>query len=428
MKNSYDYYPEFKAAQEKFLADIEAMPQAIASFLPDISAEVSAGRSRTKSHTGTLYVSPEHSHSKTHSVQITQNIFRGGGSMAAIAAAQKGFKASRAEYFLNEQKLFMQVLGAYVEYLTVKEKTEINDSKLQAALKRLEASEATLDLGLSTRTDVAQAQAQVARATFDKAQHDAALQYAYKNFVRIVGVEPENLEMPTTPQLPKTMDEFLSKAKVLDPNLKILKNRNKQARYHTVQAQAKLLPTASLNASVSRGVSSGYSNGPFGTQYSKQRKKDVQASLSVKIPIFSNGGAEYSAVRSARKNARRISNQYQAGVKEREAETIKLWENYHATQQMVSASQKQIDAETLALEGIGHEKELGLKSLLDVLTAEDKLYQARISNIDARQRHILNAYQISAILGDMTARSMAIPSHFNPEYEFKKIKTKIIGF
>lgn len=428
--SAYSNHEDFKIVQEKFLADIEAMPQAVAGFLPNIEAGVNLSRSRSKSASkGSLTVSPEHNRSKTHSITITQNVFNGGASMASLAMAQTGFAASRAEYFEEEQKLFLQVLDAYLKYITAQKKIAISEHKLQAASKRLDASQAQLSLGLGTRTEVAQTQAQLASAEYDKASFDAALAYAHDNFIRIVGEKPEDLSLPAIPTLPATMDEFLSLAKKLNPGLIRAQNLSKQAQHNKTVAHAKFLPSANLQAQVARKSSTGYSSSLLGSQqYSNTRQKDVSTSLSVRIPIFSQGGVEFSKMRAAKKGARRQASVYNSVKRTLETNAIKLWEEYNASQQMILAVNKAVEAEALAVEGITHEERLGLKSLLEVLKAEDRLYAVQLKAIDAEQQNILAAYQISVMIGDLTARKLGIQNSFNPEYEFKKIKTQLIGF
>jgi hypothetical protein len=52
-----------------------------------------------------------------------------------------------------------------------------------------------------------------------------------------------------------------------------------------------------------------------------------------------------------------------------------------------------------------------------------------VSNVEANKDYILNAYQIKALVGQLTAKSLKLKTnYFSPETEFKKIKARIIGF
>lgn len=437
MEKAYSHYPDFKLGQQRFLQEIEAMPQAVSAFMPRVSATIDTQRSRNQQSnwptngSGTTSSSDDPLYQNSRTITVAQPIFNGGASMAGLSAAQASFKASRARYFSSEQEAFLTVVNAYVEYVSATEKYTISENTLQANLTRLNAVTEQLNLGMATNTELALSQAQVANSESNKLQAQAALRIAKENFVRVIGTEPTDTNIPDIPPLPPTLEELTSKAMVLSPEVEAAKYSNKQANYAAKAAKGALLPSVSLKGSISRGESSGSRSSLFPTPPENTKTKSTVAggTISMTVPILADGGAEYSRVRSANKQARSAVYALDRTMAIVKVNAIGAWEQYQAAKQTVDSTAKAVAAESLALEGIQQEASLGTKNTLDILNEEDKVYTAKIRHIDAKKDMVISAYRMRAVLGQMTARAMSIKgSVFDPETEFKKLKMQIIGF
>ncbi len=107
-----------------------------------------------------------------------------------------------------------------------------------------------------------------------------------------------------------------------------------------------------------------------------------------------------------------------------------MWEGFEAAKSRIVAANQGVDAAQISYDGTVQEEIVGSKTILDVLTAEEKLYEAKITRVDAYKSSVLAAYQMKLLTGELTAQSLKLKvKYFSPEEEFKTIKKKMfIGF
>jgi outer membrane protein len=116
-------------------------------------------------------------------------------------------------------------------------------------------------------------------------------------------------------------------------------------------------------------------------------------------------------------------------LKQNNSNCITSWEGFNAAKSKIIAATQGVDAAQIAYDGTVEEEKVGSKSILDVLNAEDRLNKAKIQKVGAYKEHILAAYQMKSLIGQLTAKSLKLNvTYFIPEQEFKKVKMKIIGF
>lgn len=428
LTSAYDNNYDLKAIRRKFLDEIEQFPQALSGFMPRISASVDSQTSRSKAKS--QYVSPEQNSTEQKSlqkgIQIEQPIFNGGGSVASLKAAQSSFRASRGKYYDQEQKVILGAIKTYLECYEAKEKFNISEISLKSIQTQLDAVEERLKLGEATETDLATARAVLAAAETNKLTAYANFQATNSNFIKVFGIEPADITMPALPDnLPSSLDELVQKSQA-NPETENMRHTTQAAKANEAATKADLLPQVSFKVQAGRNYYDQESRNPLSD---KQNSMSTTSILSVRIPIYAQGGAEYSRIRKAKNQTRLAAIQLDSQIKSVKSNCTAYWEGFNAARSKIAAASKGVHAAQIAYEGMVQEELVGSKTILDVLDAEDKLHKAMVSNVEANKDYILNAYQIKALVGQLTAKSLKLKTnYFSPETEFKKIKARIIGF
>jgi outer membrane protein len=155
----------------------------------------------------------------------------------------------------------------------------------------------------------------------------------------------------------------------------------------------------------------------------------VTSTLSVTVPILSKGGVEYSDIRRAKYQTRKAVLQLDAQMKQIKSNCKATWEAFNAAKTRIDATTQGVKSAEVAYEGTMQEEMLGSKTIVDVLTFEERLNKAREARVEAQKEMILASYRIKSLMGELTAEKMKLPvEYFNPDAEFKKIKLRIVGF
>ena len=189
-------------------------------------------------------------------------------------------------------------------------------------------------------------------------------------------------------------------------------------------AKGQLLPSVDLSASASR------SNGSTENNFQKTTTKNTYSTgISLTIPIIQAGGAQHSKIRQAKAQLRQAVYSKDYLKKSIKTQLIQNWEQYIAAKQSLVFTKEAIEAKQMELDGIKSMFNVGVKTMLDVLTVEKEFYDVVVQNITAKEQMIKIAFTIKSDLAQLTAKDLALTAKlFDPEAEFRKTKFKILGF
>ncbi|AFB25934.1 MULTISPECIES: TolC family protein [spotted fever group] len=433
LTEGYKNNEELKAARIKFLDSIEQFPRAFSGFMPSVGLQINRQHNKTKynkKYADRLGLTPRETDSDQGALTIQQSLFNGGSSVAALKAAQAGFRAARGAYYAGEQKILLNLITAYLDCVESKAKYDISESRVRTNIQQVNTVEEKLRLGEATEVDIATARAGLAAAETNKLAAYADFQGKKANFIRVFGIEPTNITMPELPKmLPASLDELTGRAAKLNPDIDSARHNVTAAKALEMAEKGKLLPQVSVQLQSGRT----YYN-PQGDINARNvnaiNNRSYTTTLSVNIPIYPEGGAQYSRIRSAKNQTRNSAVQLDNVIKQTQAGVVSVWEGFEAAQSRIVAANQGVDAAQISYDGTVQEEIVGSKTILDVLTAEEKLYEAKITRVDAYKSSVLAAYQMKLLTGELTAQSLKLKvKYFSPEEEFKTIKKKMfIGF
>ena len=95
---------------------------------------------------------------------------------------------------------------------------------------------------------------------------------------------------------------------------------------------------------------------------------------------------------------------------------------------MAMGSQSESDADPAALEGVKQEYQVGSRTTLDVLDAEAELLLARETLVVAERDRVVDAYQLIASTGRLTAQDLALGVKiYDPVENYRKVRNKWFG-
>lgn len=431
LSSAYNNNDELQKIRRDFLIEIEEFAQAFSEFMPRISMNMSDTTTNNKWNSQFAKsvggANKKDIKSQQGSLTIAQPIFNGGGSVAALKAAQEAFRVSRANYYAQEQKIILDLITTYLDCYAAKEKYDISEARVKTNQQTLATVEEKLKLGEATTIDLATARANLSAAETDKLTNYANYQGIKASFVRKFGIEADNITLPTVPEnLPLSLDGMTQRAILVNPNVDGARHNVTKGKASEMVARSALLPTVAVQLQQGKSFYD-----PQSTATNSLNDRSTTASISMNIPIYAKGGAEYSNIRKS-KNATRIAAiQLDDTIKQIRANSIGVWENYEAAKSKIIATAQGVEAAQLSYDGTVQEEIVGSKTILDVLVAEDKLNEAKISQVDAHKQSILSAYQMKALVGELTAKCLKlnVAEYFTPEDKFKTLKKKLfIGF
>lgn len=339
-------------------------------------------------------------------VSVVQPLYQGGRVKALKRQSQAGIMAARAGLENAENTIFLSAANAYVDVLRDEEVANIRRNNVRVLGRQLTAAQDRFDVGEGTRTDIAQSQSRLAAAEAGLAQADAQLDISRATFVRLVGRMPNQLAPAPAFALPKSLDEAIGLARNNNPQL-LAAYYNEMAGTAAIDvAKAASRPTVSLQGSIARA------RGSF-LGFSDADQAVVGAQLSV--PIFS-GGANQSRIRQAKHAKTRLAFEARDAEQGVDQAVAQIWAQMDAARRIVETSRRQVAAAEVAFEGVTLEQDVGTRTQLDVLDAEQETLEAKLNLINSERNYNAAVFQLLSTIGVLDADGIDLPIEtYNPD-------------
>ncbi len=381
--------PAIGAARARVEAAREQLPQALAEGLPSVTAGAGAASSRSS-----VEGAPDQGRSETLSVSAfaSQTLYAGGRIDALESAALARIEAAEADYVSAEQALLLQVAQAYAALIEAQAVIEARTRTTENIEEQRRLANARAEAGVSTRTDVAQADARLAQSRTQLIQAQGALAAAVETYRRLVGAAPSGLIAPSqAPSLPATLQEALDRAGQGNPSLRAARAVEAAADFGVDVAEAAGRPRISVEASA--GASDALSG-------SGRRSDQDSVGLRLSVPLFS-GGSIRSRTREAQAQ-RSAASLDRANIEAQVRETVTTaWTGLATARATREAAVAQVAAAETAYRGVRLEFELGLRTATDALNQENDLLAARLALAAADRDVVVAERRLLAALGDL---------------------------
>lgn len=411
---AYRSNPTLQASRADQRVLDETYVQARAGFRP--TASVSGTASYSDTRTGQSSPSHIESNSGGATLTLTQPIFNGGRTAAAVQSAEATVAAGRESLRSTEASVLQSVVQAYTDVRRDQQIVAIRQNNLTVLANQLEETKAKFEVGQITRTDVAQAEAQLASARALLSTSQAQLQISRANYTAVVGQNPGELAPePPVPGLPPTVDQAFDTAEAESPVLRRARSTEQASRARVAQARAANRPTVALQGTL------GYAGriAPFDPS---DYNRAVTAEAVITQPLFT-GGLNASNIRSAleQNNADRISIE---GARRQVVQAVsQAWNVMASSRANVISDQEQVRAARVAFEGAQEEYRVGLRTTLDVLIAQQSLRDAELALVQAQHDAYVAESGLLSAMGRLEARYLvAGVDLYDPATSFNRVK------
>jgi outer membrane protein len=423
---AYSSNPTLLAERARLRATDELVPQAEANWRPTVSVTSATGSNSSVSEEATYLATgvfaahiSQYYNDQTVGLTLTQPLYRGGRTVAQTEQAEASVMAGRASLDNTEQTILLAAGTAYFDVVRAQAVLNVSIEAEHVLLRLRDVTGDRFRAGEVTRTDVEQAESRLAAAHADRRAAEAALRAARAEYVDTVGHAPETLEPPTSyAGLPASFEEAERGGREDNPAVQAAKFNYEAAKAGIDLIAGELLPTVSLTGTALKGYN--YS-GPATAE------RIGQATINVTIPLYQQG-QEYSRLRAQKHTAGQSLIAIDVARRDAEQQVTQSWENLQAAEDRTMAYEAQVKSARLVLEGVQREAQLGARTVVETLNAEQELFSAETNLAQAKHDAEVFAFQLRSAIGRLTAKSLALAVDiYDPVKHFKEIDGKWIG-
>ena len=335
------------------------------------------------------------------SIDLSYLLFDFGGRKADVEDARQALVAANFEHNAAIQDVVLAVERAYYDYATALEARRAAEADVAGAGANLDAAEARHDAGLATIADVLQARTARSQAQLRLDTLEGAIRATRGSLNTSMGL-PANLPIHVE-ELPKDLpvdevgaavEEVLERAVTRRPDLLAARAEAIAAAYHVDQLRAEGLPTLGLSAGVDRIY--------YETVDDSEPANNWNLALTVRYPLF-RGWKSRHEVEQARHEA---AEEAAAAESLEQRARLEVWTSYYDLEtaaKRVRTSQDLLASATQSAEVAAGRYKAGVGSILDLLSAQATLADARAQELAARADWLLAVAQLARDSGVLEA-------------------------
>jgi outer membrane protein len=401
---AYRTNPTLGSSRYDLRAADEELVQARAQLRPSAELDVTGTYAHSVEGRATRRADPfdpetDTSNSATAQLVLSQPIYTGGRATAARASAVATIRSGREVLRGAEGDLLLSVMTAYVDVRRYRAALDVWQASVAELTRITQEVLARRVAGELTRTDVAQAQAQLSIARQQVVATDQALEAARSDYAVLVGRDPGELaEEPPLPNLPARVDDAFQLAERQNPELARAIFTEQASRADIISAKAQGRPTLSLRGTA--GL-----NGEAVPYHLHDQDQSYAGSVVLTVPLTA-GGLVASQVRQA--EDRNGSDRFKIEATRREVDrNVSLaWNQMVTAEQEASLQDEQRQFAETQLDGMINEYRVGLRSTFDVLYAQQQLRDAEVALLGSRRDRYVAEASLLRQTGLLEARAI----------------------
>jgi adhesin transport system outer membrane protein len=405
------YFPEMRVAASQLAAAEAQVGQARAEFLPAVNVSAGEGRETSKNPSTRFLPGDPTLTRQERDVTISQLVFDGGVAGGQLNRFRARVESAAYTVSSSAENIASRAAQTYTEVVRLREQLAVAADNVATHQKTLSDVTLLADAGRGRRADVVQAEARLALAASTIQQLSGQLQQAEATYRYYVGRPPGELVPPPPLEdgLPVQLAPALEAALAAHPAVLAAEKGFEAAQYDrdTVRARRNA-PRVSIEAGASRNRDIDGVAGPNADRY---------AMLRMRYNLFRGFGDDErlrdaeARVNEALSDLTRVRNEVARDIRQ-------AWETLLADRMRLPQLERYAVASADVAEAYRLQFQLGQRSLLDVLNAENERYGARGSLIAGRTAVAAGEIRVLASLGRLLPTlGVAVPGYRDAEVQ-----------
>lgn len=382
----------YAAAQAAYRAAQEKSPQALAGLLPTASL---TANTRYNDVEGSL--ASADFNSNAWGVSATQPIFRG-QNWVAYDQAKVSVQLAENELKSAEQDLILRTARAYFDVLAAQDNLEFNLAQKAAIAEQLASAKRNFEVGTATIVDTHEAQSRYDLAISQEITARNILEIKRRALRNLTGKSIASLStltpkpVPVLP-VPNNVDEWVGRSQTDNLDVRIRQQSKQIADKQIDFARAGHYPTLDLTASYTDTNNQNFGAGTIDSTA-------TVVGLEFALPLY-QGGLVSSQVREAVANQEKSRQELEDALRSAELSARDSFFNALSVDSQVKALEAALASSLKSLESTQVGLEVGVRTNIDVLNAQQQVTSARKELALARYLALVNILNLKAAAGSL---------------------------
>jgi outer membrane protein len=417
LARAYQTNPALNADRARQRATDENVPQALVGYRPQIIASLSAGLQSVRNLLPDNTVQTASLKPWQIGITVTQVLFNGFRTANSVRVAELQVRSGREALRNTGQGVLLDAVTAYTNVLANQSLVEAQRANVAFLRETQSITQKRLNAGDVTPTDTAQAEARLNRGLSDLNAAEVALAISQAIYAQVIGNPPSAL------QPAQTVDRFGPRNREDATHLSFNEHPAVMAAGFDVDvatttirvAEGSLLPTITVQGSASKSRDNDPTLGTRGTD---------QASVIGQLnqPIY-DGGMAASQTRQAKEVASQSRLVLEQVRNQARTAAISAWVANEGAKIAVTASESEVRAAGVALQGVQKEAAGGQRTTVDVLNSQQDLIQAKARLIGAQRDRVISSYTLLSAIGRLDVKTLNLNTpDYLPDVHYHQVR------
>ncbi|MGH6725354.1 MAG: TolC family outer membrane protein [Pseudolabrys sp.] len=405
---AYRNNPSLNSQRAATRATDENVPQALSGYRPKITVTATGGEQSLSSTTrvvgstvpigspATYFTQSGYNAPFGTGVTASQTLFNGFQTANKTRQAESQVLAARAILRQTEQTVLLNAVTAYMNLLRDSAILDLQKRNVEVLQEQLRQTRDRFNVGEVTRTDVAQSESSLAAGRSQVLTAEANYKASGATYRQVIGINPGQLApgMPVDRFSPVSLAAAVGTAIANHPAVTTAQYNVDVAQLAVKVAEGALYPTVSVQGNFTKN---------YEVVGSLNTIENYSASVlgTLSVPIY-QGGGEYSAIRQAKETLGQKRLDLDTARDQVRQSVVQSWGLLDAAKANIDATNSQVQAAEIALNGVREEARVGQRTTLDVLNAQQVLVNARVAVVTAQHDRVVASYTLLAAVGRLT--------------------------
>jgi outer membrane protein len=398
----------YAAARASWTAAQEKLPQGRSGLLPSLSLSGSTqfnDRSITfRDPTSAAANNSARFNSNALSLSLTQPVYR---RQNTVAYEQGKTQTEVADAVLSQasQDLITRVAQAYVDVLLARDNVAFAGAQKTAIAEQLTQAKISFQVGTATITDTHEAQARYDLAVSQEIAAQSDVEVKNRTLELLIGKATPVLA-PLGPRLqlispePLVLEKWVEAARTASPQVRTAESNLTLSQQEVARNRGAHHPTLDAFAGWSKNTSGVGTLGASGTNI-----ENKNIGLQIQIPIY-QGGLVTSRVREAAANEDKARQDLENARRTAELVARQNFLGVTSGIAQVKALEAALMSSQSALDSTRLGREVGVRTQVDVLNAQQQIFSARRDLAKAKYDYIISTLRLKAAVGRLTEQDV----------------------
>ncbi len=367
---------------------------AFSPYLPQLDLTADAGQQRVS--TAALRSTPDgplESGTETWGLSLTQNVYDGGLKSSNRISSKLQRDIADITLTSVRQSIMFEGVTSYLDVLRQSQLLDLSSQNEDNIRRQLQLEDERVQRGSGIAVDVLQAKSRLQIALERKVSVQGALQDALSRYLQVFNHPPQqaamNLPAPPNALLPKSLDDAIGIALAENPAVKSGQRQIEIADQNREGVQSEYLPTVDV---VAEGNYEDDFNGVPGI------RRDYSLKLRANWNLF-NGLSTKSRTKGAAYTYQARQADYVQTRRKIEEQTRLAWQSLMTARERVALLDNAVNIAAEVFDARERLRENGQETALNVLDAENEVFNARINYTSALFDARVAAYQLLIAMG-----------------------------